>query len=216
MKKQIINLLSVFFLLLLIATLGSCKKFLDQKPLRATIDDLNQGGIEAEVFGCYSYMRQNTGFVGISWLAFHDFRSDDSEKGSDPSDGQEWVAPFDNFQYVKNIWANDVYWDNHVQLINLANIAIAKADSLGATDATTLANVGEARFFRALAYFDMVRTYGSVPIYKNPTTAASDLCVVKSSTTEIYALIDEDLAFAEASLPASWGSAYEGRLTSGA
>ena len=198
------------------ATMGSCKKFLDQKPFGATIDDLNQGGIEAEVFGCYSYMRSNTGFVGISWLAFHDFRSDDSEKGSDPSDGQEWVAPFDNFQYVKNIWANDVYWENHVQLINLANIAIAKADSLGATDATTLANLGEARFFRAFSYFDMVRTYGEVPIYRQPTQSANDLCVAKATIPQVYALIDEDLSFAEANLPSSWGSAYEGRLTSGA
>lgn len=214
--KKIINFKSALFLLLMMATMGSCKKFLDQKPLGATIDDLNQGGIEAEVFGCYSYMRSNTGFVGISWLAFHDFRSDDSEKGSDPSDGQEWVAPFDSYLYVKNIWANDVYWDNHVQLINLANAAIAKADSLGMTDATTMANLGEARFFRGFAYFDMVRTYGSVPLYKKPTKSASDLCVDKSPIADVYALIDEDLTFAAANLPASWGSSYEGRLTSGA
>lgn len=214
--KKIINFKSTLFLLIMLATVGSCKKFLDQKPLGATIDDLNQGGIEAEVFGCYSYMRNNTGFVGISWLAFHDFRSDDSEKGSDPSDGQEWVAPFDTYLYVKNIWANDVYWDNHVQLINLANTAMAKADSLGVDDVTTRANIGEAKFFRASAYFDMVRTYGSVPIYKIPTASAADLCVQKGTIAEVYALIDEDLAYAAANLPADWGSAYQGRLTSGA
>lgn len=214
--KQIINFKNLLLLLVIVASMGSCKTFLDQKPLGATIDDLNQGGIEAEVFGCYSYMRSNTGFVGISWLAMHDFRSDDSEKGSEPSDGQEWVAPFDNYLYVKNIWANDVYWDNHVQLINLANTAIAKADSLGVTDATTLANLGEAHFFRAFAYFDMVRTYGSVPIYKTPTKVAGDLCVPKSPIADVYALIDEDLTFAAANLPATWGASYEGRLTSGA
>ncbi|RYE19786.1 MAG: RagB/SusD family nutrient uptake outer membrane protein [Sphingobacteriales bacterium] len=214
--KKIINFNSVALLLVLLVSMGSCKKFLDQKPLGATIDDLNQGGIEAEVFGIYSYMRTNTGFVGISWLAFHDFRSDDSEKGSDPSDGQEWTAPFDNYQYVKNIWANDVYWDNHVQLVNLANIAIAKADSIGATDATTRANLGEAHFFRAFAYFDMVRTYGSVPIYLTPTKSAADLCKTKATIPDVYALIDTDLTFAAANLPADWGSAYEGRLTSGA
>lgn len=215
MKKQI-NFKSGFFLLLLILSLGSCKKFLDQEPPQATIDDLSQGGIEAEVFGCYSYMRNNTGFVGISWLAFHDFRSDDSEKGSDPSDGQEWVAPFDNYLYVKNIWANDVYWDNHVQLVNLANIAMAKADSLNLNDASSMANIAEARFFRGFAYFDMVRTYGSVPIYLEPTSAAADLCVEKATIAQVYAQIDEDLTFASTYLPSDWGSQYTGRLTSGA
>lgn len=215
-KVKFINIIAGIFILLLLVPVGSCKKFLDQKPPRATMDDLTQGGIEAEVFGCYSYMRQNTGFVGISWLAFHDFRSDDSEKGSDPADGQEWVAPFDQFQYVKNIWANDIYWENHVQLISRANTAIVKADSLGLTGASSMANIAEARFFRAFAYFDMVRTYGDVPIYKKPIGASSDLCVAKSTTTQVYQLIDEDLDFAALYLPASWGSQYEGRLTSGA
>ena len=124
---------NIFFALLLaipmVTMLGGCKKFLDRKPLTATLDDLNQGGIEAEVFGLYSNLRSYAGYTSIPWIALHDFRSDDSEKGSDPSDGAEWVAPFDNYQYVKDIWASNTYWDDHLSMIQQVNSALAKADS---------------------------------------------------------------------------------------
>lgn len=216
--------LNIFFALLLaipmLTMLGGCKKFLDRKPLTATLDDLNQGGIEAEIFGLYSNLRNYAGFTSIPWTGMHDFRSDDSEKGSDASDGAEWVAPFDNFQYVKDLWASNTYWDDHVAMIQQVNSALYKADSLGATDPTSLANIAEARFIRAFTYFDMVRTFGDVPIYKNKINKSADLCVAKSNAAAVYAFIDEDLNFAQANLPANWISGttnkYPGRLTSGA
>ncbi len=215
---------NIFFALLLaiplVTMLGGCKKFLDRKPLTATLDDLNQGGIEAEVFGLYSNLRNYSGFTSIPWIGMHDFRSDDSEKGSDPSDGAEWVAPFDNYQYVKDLWASNTYWDDHLSMIQQVNSALAKADSLGGTDATSLANIAEARFIRAFTYFDLVRTFGDVPIYKNKINKSSELCVAKSNAAAVYAFIDEDLNFAQANLPANWLSGttnkYPGRLTSGA
>ncbi len=215
--KQIKNIFFVIIIAFPLASmLGGCKKFLDRKPLTATLDDLNQGGIEAEIFGMYGNLRNSAGFTSIPWLAVHDFRSDDSEKGSDPSDGAEWVAPFDQYAYVKDLWATNTYWDDHVTLITLANIAIAKADSLGLTDASTIKNVAEARFFRAYSYFDMVRTFGEVPIYNKKINASSELCVAKSTIPQVYAFIDADLQFAAANLPTTWGSSYPGRLTSGA
>ena len=162
MKKSIklfVNILAISSMLIM---LGACQKFLDRKPLTATLDDLNQGGLEGQVYGLYSNLRNSAGFTTIPWLAMHDFRSDDSEKGSDPSDGAEWVAPFDHYNYVKDLWASNVYWDDHYSLINLANTAIQTADSLNLTDDPSLTNVAEARFLRAYAYFDLARTYGDV------------------------------------------------------
>lgn len=214
------NFKSTFFAILLalpfLMMLSGCEKFLDRKPLTATLEDLNQGGIEAEIFGIYSNLRNSPGFTTIPWLAVHDFRSEDSEKGSDAADGAEWVAPFDNFQYVKDLWATNVYWDDHMTLIQLANAAIQKADSLGLTDASTQLNVAEARFMRAFSYFDLVRTFGEVPIHSGKIYQSSDLCKPKSTVAEVYAFIDADLQFAAATLPASWGSQYPGRLSTGA
>lgn len=215
MKKSI-NILLVIIVAISLLMSNGCKKFLDRKPLTATLDDLKQGGVEGQIFGLYSNLRNSAGFTSIPWLAFHGFRSDDAEKGSDPSDGAEWVAPFDNFKYVKDLWASNQYWDDHYVLINLANTALQTADSLKLSDPSSVINIGEARFFRAFSYFDLVRSFGEVPKIDFRVYEASQANVAKSPVAAIYALIDADLQFASANLPLVWGSQYPGRLTSGA
>lgn len=215
---------NVFRIILLLALpvmfmVNGCSKFLDRKPLTATLDDLKQGGIEGQVFGIYSAIKDydiGQVFGGIPWQAIHNFRSDDSQKGSEPSDGAEWVAPFDNFQYVKDLWASNFYWDAHYSLIHLTNTALQTADSLKLTGLESEVNIAEARFFRAFSYFDMVRTFGEVPKIDFRIYNAAQANIAKSSTSAIYALIDADLQYAAAHLPLVWGSKYPGRLTSGA
>lgn len=216
MKKYIKITFSILAVSLMILTIAGCQKFLDRKPLTATLDDLNQGGLEGQIYGLYSNLRNSSGFTSIPWLAMHDFRSDDTEKGSDPSDGAEWVAPFDHYAYVKDLWASNTYWDDHYTLINLANTAIQNADSLKLTDPASLINVAEAKFFRAFAYFDLVRTFGDVPKIDFRVYNASQANIAKSPASVIYSLIDADLQFAAANLPLVWGNQYPGRLTSGA
>ena len=220
-KNRIVLWLYMLVLPLMLVTVSSgCKKFLDRKPLSATLDDLNQGGIEGQIFGLYGAIKNydigNT-FGGIPWQAFHNFRSDDSEKGSSPSDGAEWVAPFDNFAYVKDLWASNFYWEAHYRLINQANTALQTADSLGLTnDANSRVNIAEARFFRAFVYFDLVRAFGEVPLIDFRVYTASQANKPKATIPQIYTLIDADLQYAIANLPVVWGSKYPGRLTRGA
>ncbi len=216
MKKTFKIFYSFLLVSAMILAVTGCQKLLDRKPLTATLDDLNQGGLEGQIYGLYSNLRGSAGFTTIPWLAVHDFRSDDSEKGSDPSDGAEWVAPFDQFAYVKDLWATNQYWDDHYSLINLANTAIQTADSLKLSDNSSLVNIAEARFFRAFAYFDLVRTYGDVPKIDFRVYNAAQANIAKSTASDIYKLIDDDLQFAAANLPLAWGNQYPGRLTSGA
>ncbi len=198
---------------------SGCEKFLDRKPLTASLDDTNQGGIEGLVFGLYSAIKDydigNT-FGGIPWQGVHNFRSDDSEKGSDAADGAEWVAPFDNYAYVKDLWATNYYWEAHYRMIHLTNTAIQTADSLKLSDIDSRVNIAEARFFRAFAYFDMVRTFGDVPKFDFRLYDPAQANIAKSPASAIYALIDADLQYAAANLPTAWGSKYPGRLTNGA
>lgn len=198
---------------------SGCSKFLDRKPLTATLDDLKQGGIEGQVFGIYSAIKDydiGQVFGGIPWQAMHNFRSDDSQKGSEPSDGAEWVAPFDNFNYVKDLWASNFYWDAHYSLIHLTNTALQTADSLQLSGLESDINRAEARFFRAFSYFDLARTFGDVPKIDFRIYSAAQANIAKSPVSAIYALIDADLQFAITHLPDEWGSKYPGRLTRGA
>jgi starch-binding outer membrane protein, SusD/RagB family len=220
MKKSIKSSWSIILLALpFLFMVSGCSKFLDRKPLTATLDDIKQGGIEGQVFGIYSAVKDydiGQVFGGIPWQGMHNFRSDDSEKGSDQADGAEWVAPFDNFQYVKDLWASNYYWEAHYRLIHQTNTALQTADSLKLSGTESNANIAEARFFRAFAYFDLVRTYGEVPKIDFRLYNPSQANVAKAPVAAIYTLIDADLQYAEANLPIVWGSKYPGRLTSGA
>ncbi len=220
MKKSNKMARIVFLLAIPLLFMASgCKKFLDRKPLTATLDDIKQGGIQGQVFGLYSAIKDydigNT-FGGIPWQGVHNFRSDDSEKGSDAADGAEWVAPFDQYNYVKDLWATNYYWEAHYRMINLTNTALQTADSLKLASIDDRVNIAEARFFRAFAYFDMVRTFGEIPKIDFRIYTPSQANIAKSPISAIYALIDADVQYAIANLPTEWGNQYPGRLTSGA
>ena len=203
---------------------AGCDKFLDRKPLTATLDDLRVGGVEGQIFGLYGGIRNpdvaGIGFGGINWLGMHALRSDDQEIVADPGAGG-WHTSYDLFQYVKDDWSTNEYWNRHYVLIGLANTALQTIDTLALTDPASLINAAEARWFRAYSYFELVRTYGQVPLINFRVYDAAQSQIPKSTEDQIYAQIDEDLIFAEQHLPINWNlasgqSKYPGRLTSGA
>ena len=75
----------------------------------------------------------------------------------------------------------------------------------------------EAKFIRALLYFNLVRLFGPVPlVLHDPTTvSANTLEVPRTSVDSIYAQIISDLTDAS-QLPKTYSGADIGRATSGA
>jgi len=67
--KKIKNILPLS-IIAVVCVLGSCKQFLDRKPLRATLDDLHQGTLESQSFGLYSALRSSAGFFNTSMVRF--------------------------------------------------------------------------------------------------------------------------------------------------
>jgi len=215
MKALYKRILWVLSLLLIVWTGSGCKKdWLERLPQgRYTEDDIPAGSLEGQVFAAYAGLRQN-GFSGVAYLAVHSIRSDDADKGSAVGDGVDAENFFDNFQYVTNFWLLNDYWTHHFDLIALANAVITAADSLE-TDSATAINVGEAKFLRAYAYFDLVRAFGEVPLIDFRIVEPEDAYVPKSSVNEIYELIDADLEEAVSVLPLNWPG-FPGRITRGA
>lgn len=218
-RNKILTWSFILALPILLSVTTGCKKFLDRKPLTATLDDLNQGTLEAQSFGLYSTLRY-AGFSTLPWLDFHSIRDDDAQKGSSTTDGAEINTEFETFQYSKDDWAPNTYWNDHYTMINLANKEIYYADSLKLTDAASLRNVGEALFFRAYSFFELAKTYGDVPLINFYYTKATDGIKPKSPVSAIYAQIDADLTKAATYLPINWvvggTNIYPGRLTKGA
>ena len=202
----------------LLITLGGCKKFLDRKPLTATADE----GLESQALSMYSILRGYAGFSSLPWVDFNSIRDDDAQKGSSTTDGGEINTEFETFQYTKDDWATNTYWNDHYYIINIANKIIYIADSLKLKDESSLRNVGEAHFFRAYAYFELVKAYGEVPKIDYFYLNAADGIQPKSPVADLYALIDKDLDSASVLLPSDWynstinANPYPGRLTIGA
>ncbi|HEY4108880.1 RagB/SusD family nutrient uptake outer membrane protein, partial [Puia sp.] len=206
---------------LLIVSSFSCKKFVDRKPLQATLQDVqaSQGSLEAQSLGLYYTLRTYGGFSSLPWIDMHSIRGDDAAKGSDANDGKEVIAEFETFQYTKDDWATDTYWNDHFTMINLANAEIHYGDSLKSNDPAVLRQLGEAHFFRAYSFFELVKAYGQVPLINYYYTNPADGVRQKSTLDSLYAQIDADLDTASRYLPLStseYGANYAGRLTSGA
>jgi len=219
MKKNKILFWSLILTLPLLLTAVGCTKFLDRRPLTATLDDLNQGALEGQILGMYTILRTSAGFSTLPWLDFHSIRDDDAHKGSDASDGAEITAEFDTYQYSKDDWAPNTYWNDHYLMINSANNALQAADSLKVSDEASLRNVGEACFFRAYAYFELVKNYGDVPLINFKIVNPADGIKDKSPAASIYTFIDSNLQVAVQYLPLNaeiYGTGYKGRLTRGA
>ena len=222
MKKIKTALWATLLALPIVTIISGCEKFLDRKPLEATMDDLTGGGLEGQAIGLYGALRNSAsepytgdGFQSIPWLGMHSFRSDDNEIIADAG-AAGWTATYDHYNYTKDDWGAGYYWDLHYVFIGLTNSLMDLADSLQLTDAPSIINVAEARWFRAYAYFDLVRNFGEVPLITFKITNPSDAQVEKSPVADIYALIDQDLQYAEANLPPSWDDPkFKGRLTIG-
>lgn len=109
-------------------------------------------------------------------------------------------------------------WSNYYVAITRANLVLQHIDEV---DEQTLQqrnrHIGEARFLRALAYFDLTRIFGAVPAVTSPLTTEEAYTLPRAPVEQIYnEVIIPDLLAAAEMLPTSHGGADLGRATSGA
>jgi starch-binding outer membrane protein, SusD/RagB family len=168
-----------------------------------------QNGVNA----IYSTLRSGQ-LIGREWFFLHDMRGGECASG-----GAQLEAPrAELLSQPSPAPSNSVItsvWTGSYQMINRANLIISLAPAI--TDNPSLRDrlVGEARFLRAWAYFELVSQWGEVPLYTEPPTTSIDF-KGKSGTSEIYQLIIDDLTAAAQILPESYGSGDLGRATNGA
>ncbi|MFQ3172949.1 MAG: hypothetical protein ACI8YQ_002661 [Polaribacter sp.] len=111
-------------------------------------------------------------------------------------------ADYNSFQGLNSANTNNAErrWNSFYLGIRNANIVIKNASNAESLDQNEVNKyIGEAKFLRALGYFDLVRNWGSVPLRTVETM--TDLEIEKSSVEMIYDFIIADLLAAEVSLP---------------
>ena len=152
-------------------------------------------GFEAAVNAMYTPMR--TFWPDQRGATFTVFGTDEYTKGADGSYKyfNDYTAQLNaDVDYIRDTWF-DFY-----KGINTANTVIAAAATANLPDATKNTRVGEAKFLRALYYFTLVRTFGDIPLYTEPTPGVTTE-TTRQPVAAVYAQIIKDLLEAEAALP---------------
>jgi len=106
---------------------------------------------------------------------------------------------------------NGVVLDIWMQLytaINTTNFAIENIPNVLLSDSEKNVLIAEARYFRAMFYFDLARYFGGVPLMTTANTSINqEFNIERSHIDSVYALIIDDLDFAQINLSefASYG-----------
>jgi hypothetical protein len=109
-------------------------------------------------------------------------------------------------------------WQSAYAAINRANAVVDRVPAIS-MDATLRDRiVAEAKFLRALNYFNLVRLFGGVPLIVHETTSIDSLQTTRATTAEVYAQIVTDLTDAAKVLPSSktYTATDRGRASRGA
>ncbi|HEX8528661.1 MAG TPA: RagB/SusD family nutrient uptake outer membrane protein [Cytophagales bacterium] len=184
-------------------SLGACDKFLDVKPRESVSDEgtiTNKLSAETAVRGVYNALAAS-GYYGTTFQSIGYLSGDNVQWTGSQSQVQEFINHKVNPENATVSGA----WSAIYRTINRANNVIARVPlvndpALGPELQNQL--VGEAYFLRALAYFDLARTWGGVPLVTQPTLSAADnRGIPRSTVEEVYAQVLSDLETAEPLLP---------------
>ncbi|GAB4033772.1 RagB/SusD family nutrient uptake outer membrane protein [Spirosoma jeollabukense] len=100
--------------------------------------------------------------------------------------------------------------------INRSNTVIGRLPGIPMDESLKKRYIAEAKFLRALHYFNLVRLYGDVPIVTTETTSLEGLAVPRDPVDKVYELIEADLKEAESVLPKTYPASESGRASLGA
>lgn len=111
----------------------------------------------------------------------------------------------------------DHMWQGCYTLIHRANLATSKITAMNnLTPESKEDALGQLCFLKAWAYFNLVRNYGPVPIFRKSISEGEDMHQARSSVADVYAHIIELLDQAENMYSKNDAGFIEGHASSGA
>ena len=201
MNKKI--LLGCLFAASVLTTTTSCSDFLDEDP-KGQMSEGNvfksQADLDASIHTIYEKLNQTQ-----SWTnpMYPQWQGDDMT--ANPSSNKQAVAALDVFSSDGANKGVTGAWGQHFSLIKACNWVIENASKTPTSQEEINIALGNAHFWRAYAYFYLVRVFGPLPMVLKTDPSATN--VAPSSVEEIYNLIVEDLKKAEGWLPTSYTTA---------
>ncbi len=192
-----------------------CEDFLTEIPKSSltpensfkTTDDWNK-----TLTAAYGAMQNITaGFAAKYAITLGEFGTDEVQ----PFD-LGWAAYAQLHYYTFS--ADHEFFSNHYincyDGIKRCNTVIDMPSTAPVDPASKELMVAQARFLRALLYFDLVRMYGGVPLWTSASVDKEQIMHPRSSADAVYEVIVADLSAASQILPTTWPNAEDkGRAT---
>lgn len=203
MKKRIIHIAIL---------IGGC--FLNNSCHDLDLNPLSNGSTE----NWYStateiQMAVNKMYASTYWRPEGDNQTD----WSDDAVYRESLTEFENATINSENWIVSLYWRTGFQMVSYANSVINKyqrALDKGANRTEVMSYVGEARFFRGVAYGRLIARFGDVPYITEEIDVDQGLKVGRTDKGEILKHVYADLDSAARLLPVSYSGNQ--RVTKGA
>ena len=203
--------------LLIMSAITSC----DQEDLNkinpngVTLETYFNNGAEltAGVTSIYALVQSNS-LVSREWFFTHDLRSDEMASG-----GGQLETPRNQLLIGVHDPGNglvNAIWTGWYRTIHRANVIVNRAPLVKEIE-ESLRNrlLGEARFLRAWAYYEIGTFFGDAPIYTDFVQTV-DGSNARSPQSAVYQVAIDDLIAAQGLLPDSYDANNRGRATKGA
>ena len=185
------NNLKYFITLCVIISFNSCD-VLDEDPFTQPSTEnfyKNATDAQAALTPVYARLKSGNGYYKQGFLSTLIAASDQGLSSYLFNDFKRGIVTSDN-QSINNLW-KELYLG-----IREANNVIDKVSEIEMDQDLKNRIPGEAKFLRALNYFNLVRCFGEVPLRTEPVEAGDDQGLAISSIVKIYDVIIEDLNFA--------------------
>lgn len=135
----------------------------------------------------------------------------------DYASGASWAFGNVGAGNPQGFWGIDHMWQGCYTLIHRANLATSKITAMNnLTPESKEDALGQLCFLKAWAYFNLVRNYGPVPIFRKSISEGEDMHQARSSVADVYAHIIELLDQAENMYSKNDAGFIEGHASSGA
>jgi hypothetical protein len=203
-------------------SLGSCQKDTWLNPVLTTaISDATafdtRDRIAQQVNSLYASVKSGL-YLGSRYIVYNEIRGDDYNNLR-----TNGVTGFQTWNHTIVASTNEVanVWGAAYAAINQANLFLEGMAAKGSTVVgSPLGNqyIAEARFIRAMCYYDLLQFYArpfwdgngskpGLPLRLKGNKSSGDNDMARSSVSEVYAQVLQDLDFAEQNLPASYADA---------
>ena len=185
-----------------------CSDFLDLSPYSNANEKAfykNKSDIETAMISVYSTLYDVWKPEGLPSF-YGELMSDNAYNTNTAGN----VADYDALDKHSNMTTtNSVvegWWETYYKSIYKINQVISSGSGISGCEEF----IGEAKFMRALYYFDMVRAWGDVPLITTPVSVADSYKKARTPKAEVYGQIVQGLKEAAEVLPERSGERFAG------